>query len=193
MSDSTPPSPAPNPPVAPVAPVAPGRSEELRRWSARLTSAAEATGSWASRPRVRLLLIGGTLLVLGGIFVTNSVWTLPIVIVGVVMVIVAWVGHRLDGRIAVEWGESGTEVAFRATIRPVAALNEPAPPALRPAADEAVIEGEAHTIEIDVADLKALIAAAEASEAPIQHDEPSVQDIRIRRAAHSPESAGRSA
>jgi hypothetical protein len=43
-----------------------------------------------------------------------------------------------------------------------------------------VIEGEAHTVEINVGELKALIAAAEAADAP---PDPIVRDIRIRRLA----------
>ena len=64
------------------------------------------------------------------------------------MVAVAWIGHRLEGRFAVEWGETGTQLAFKATIKaaqptsetpalgrrdprvppPPAAPNSPAPP-----------------------------------------------------------------
>ena len=33
------------------------------------------------------------------------------------MVAVAWIGHRLEGRFAVEWGEAGTQLAFKATIK----------------------------------------------------------------------------
>ena len=43
-----------------------------------------------------------------------------------------------------------------------------------------MIDGEAHTVEINVGELKALIAAAEAGDAPA---DPVVQDIRIRRLA----------
>jgi hypothetical protein len=135
-----------------------------REWPERVNDIARYTGQWVARPRVRLLLIGVLLLLLGGIFVTNSVWTLPVVVVGALMVVVAWIGHRLEGRFAVEWGESGTELAFRATIKPAAASEGPRElGAGAPAADASqdFIEGEAHTVEIDVAELKALIAAAE--------------------------------
>ena len=44
-----------------------------------------------------------------------------------------------------------------------------------------VIEGEAHTVEIDVTELKALIAAAESAEAPSAATQAAAQDIRIRR------------
>jgi hypothetical protein len=128
------------------------------------------------RPRVRLTVIGAVLLLIGAVIVTSSVWTLPLIIAGVGMLLVAWIGSRLDGRFAVEWGETGTQLEFRAQIKapeqpahPAALAPAAAPKAAAPAepepADAEVIEGEAHTIEIDVAELKALIAAAEADEA----------------------------
>ncbi|HZE03800.1 MAG TPA: hypothetical protein VE127_01165, partial [Solirubrobacteraceae bacterium] len=105
----------------------------------------------------------------------------------------------LEGRIAVEWGESGTEVLFRATIKaPTHEAQLPAPaPAAEPARvaasspgtgvgpeDQArredVIEGEAHTVEIDVSDLKALIAAVETAEAQAAEDEPA-REFRLHR------------
>ena len=69
------------------------------------------------RPRVRLTLTGALLLLVGGLIATNTVWTLPLVVVGALMVAVAWIGHRLEGRFAVEWGETGTQLAFKATIK----------------------------------------------------------------------------
>ena len=69
------------------------------------------------RPRVRLTLTGAVLLLVGLLIATNTVWTLPLVIVGALMVAVAWIGHRLEGRFAVEWGEAGTQLAFNATIK----------------------------------------------------------------------------
>jgi len=162
----------------------------LREWPERVNGIARYTGQWVARPRVRLSLIGVLLLFLGGVFVTNSVWTLPVVVVGALMVIVAWIGHRLEGRFAVEWGESGTELAFRATIKAAAETArglgdaEPAGPALSPPAGsesgDDIIDGEAHTVEIDVAELKALIAAAEQA-APAGPISPAT-DIGIRRA-----------
>ena len=145
-------------------------------WPDRLKDAAVSLGRWLSRPRVRLTLTGVVLLLLGGLFVTSSVWTLPLVIAGGLMVAIAWVGHRLDGRLAVEWGESGTQLEFRAQIKAA----DSAHPALSAAsggprqiassteaelADAEVVEGEAHTVEIEVGELKALIAAAENAEA----------------------------
>jgi hypothetical protein len=186
------PEPSPPPSAPPTESPAPGGRagpsagpHPAREWPERVTELARYTGQWVARPRVRLSLIGVLLLLLGGIVVTNSVWTLPVVVVGALMVIVAWIGHRLEGRFAVEWGETGTELAFRATIKPAAGEGHPALASEAARAPEAasggeVIEGEAHTVEIDVAELRALIAAAEQAQpaAPISP----ATDIGIRRA-----------
>jgi hypothetical protein len=111
---------------------------------------------WLLRPRVRLTVTGLVLLLSGAVFFTSSVWTLPLVIGGTLMVAIAWVGSRLEGHFTVEWGADGTQFHAGARIKPhVATLAA----AVAPAADE-VIEGEAHTVEIEVAELEALIAAA---------------------------------
>ena len=138
-----------------------------------------AAGRWLTgqlrRPRTRLGVIGAILLLLALLGITTSMWTLPAVIVGAAMVLIAWIGSRLEGRFAVAWGEHGTELEFRAEIRAPEAPARPQPAATEVTAprlatlakleDRGVIEGEAHTVEIDVAELKALIVAAEAAEA----------------------------
>jgi hypothetical protein len=137
-------------------------------------------------------VIGVVLLFVGGLLVTNSVWTLPLVIAGALMVLIAWVGHRLEGRLAVEWGDAGTQLEFRAQIRaaevPPEALADATPrlvSAAEPEHDDAtVIEGEAHTVEIEVAALKTLIAAAETAGAETAQAEASAQAARILRVAH---------
>ncbi len=160
---------------APLLP--PGVAEPERQpslWPDRFRAVGEFVGRRLSRPRVRLCVIGLFLLALGGLAFTSSVWTLPLVIVGAAMVLIAWIGSRLDGRFAVEWGEAGTQLELRAQIKapkpqrtelartvPVAAGFEPEPE------DADVVDGEAHTVEIDVAELKALIAAAETAEAEL--------------------------
>ncbi|MGH2927586.1 MAG: hypothetical protein ACRDL8_05235, partial [Solirubrobacteraceae bacterium] len=64
------------------------------------------------------------------------------------------------------WGPGGTQLAFRVTIRPGGGPepHQPTPAGVlvRGEPDVTVIEGQAHTVEIDVAELEALIAAAEA-------------------------------
>jgi hypothetical protein len=170
---------APENPRAPESPRLPETTRtELRPapvpWPDRVREVAVPLGRWLARPRVRLTVTGIILLLLGGLVVTSSVWTLPLVIAGALMVAIAWVGHRLDGRLTVEWGEAGTQLEFRAQIKAAEsghlALPEasPAPAQLDETSepeDADVVEGEAHTVEIEVAELKALIAAAQTAEA----------------------------
>jgi hypothetical protein len=168
----------PSPPPSGVSSI--GRSRPgTGAWQRRAAS----LGGWLTaqlrRPRTRLAVIGVILLLLAVLGVVSSVWTLPLVIGGV---LIAWIGSRLDGRVAVEWGESGTRVEFRAQIkappappqRVLSGLAPAPPPAGVPAVriptlaeldDGDVIESEGHTVEIDVAELQALIVAAEAKDA----------------------------
>jgi hypothetical protein len=149
-------------------------------WQTRLSDFVAWLGGYLRSPRTRLGVVGVILLLAGVLWITNSVWTLPLIVVGIVMVVIAWVGSRLDGRFAVEWGTGGTQLEFRAQIKappPVAPkirLSPPPPPVqaqpLRRTSraefeNSDVIEGEGHTVEIDVAELKTLIRAAEAKEA----------------------------
>lgn len=208
-SDTSSEGPAPSEGAAPPSAAPAAAKPTSPPWVDSLTAAAASFHAWLMRPRVRLTLTGVLLLLIGVLIATNTVWTLPLVIVGALMVAVAWVGHRLEGRFAVEWGEAGTQLAFKATIKAAQPTTET--PALGPAAtagsaparrielarsSDDVIEGEAHTVEINVTELKALIAAAEAAEAveaavaaeaPEAAEAPapaaSVRDIRIRRLA----------
>ena len=170
-------------------------SPNSARWPDRLLTAWESFYEWLSRPRVRLTITGVILLLIGGLVMTSSVWTLPLVIVGALMVVIAWIGSRLDGRFAVEWGEAGTQLEFRAMIRSA----QPTLPALtrasvsshnrdRPPEPESeypqIIDGEAHTVEIDVAELEALIAAVETTKAESAQADASGQATRSFRVAH---------
>ncbi len=158
-------------------------------WPARLEAFGSACREWVTRPRVTLCLVGGVL-VLAGLMLTDSVWTLPLMIVGALMILVAWIGHRLEGRFAIEWGQSGTEFAFRATVKPARSAlaagsagsrRLPGPPETGSEASS-IIEGQAHTVEIDVAELRALLAAAEIHQEPAP-ERAQPEDIRIHRVA----------
>lgn len=168
---------------APDPPTRAGRSGKLHAITTKHPDSAAwqrglaAVGAWFSgqlgRPRTRLAVIGAILLLVALLGVFSSVWTLPLVIVGAAMVLIAWIGARLNGRFAIEWGETGTQLEFRAQIKAPAVLPvvvvDPVPavriPTLAELDDPNVIEGEGHTVEIDVTELKALIVAAEAQEA----------------------------
>lgn len=164
-------------------------------WPRHVAGGVTAMTAWLCRPRVRLTVLGVMLIIGGALLVSSSIWTLPLVIGGALMVMTAWVGHRLDGRLAVEWGDSGARFEFRAQIRaeptaPAALADaSPAPPRLAPMPerepdDADVVEGEAHTVEIEVAALSALIAAAETAEGETAQAEASAQAARILRVAH---------
>lgn len=135
-------------------------------WEGRFRDVFGALVGWLTRPHVRAVLVGVVLIVLAITVLDHSVWTLPLLIVGLVMVIVAWVGRRLEGRFAIEWGEDGAGFEMRARFK----ASEPAPAARAssaalPEAPLPAIEGEAHTVEIDVVELRALIDAAQRREA----------------------------
>lgn len=164
----------------------------------QLSAVASSIHAWLSRPRVRLIVTGAMLLLIDGLFLTNSVWTLPLGIVGALMVVIGWVGGRLDGRFTVEWGETGTQLEFRARIAappPPRASLPPASPLSRAlldmpqptAPDAGMIEGEAHTVEIDLAELEALIAAAETAEAESPHTDASKRAVHKLQAARAGE------
>jgi hypothetical protein len=176
-SDGPPPEPAP------TSSPAPGPRPE---WLEETVLAGRAAARWLGQPRPRTALVGVALLLIGAVIAAGSVWTLPLVIVGVAMIVVAWIGRRLGGHVGVTWGEHGAEIAVQARIQPAAEQDAPARPAIaqeapapetRPEAED-VIEGEAHTVEIDVEELRALIAAAEAADRP---QTPTIHALGARR------------
>jgi hypothetical protein len=176
-SDGPPPEPAP------TSSPAPGPRPD---WLEETVLAGRAAARWLGQPRPRTALVGVALLLIGAVIAAGSVWTLPLVIVGVAMIVVAWIGRRLGGHVGVTWGEHGAEIAVQARIQPAAEQDAPARPAIaqeapapetRPEAED-VIEGEAHTVEIDVEELRALIAAAEAADRP---QTPTIHALGARR------------
>jgi hypothetical protein len=151
------------------------RSSARADWLRTVTS---CFAELLARPRLRLIATGAVLLLLGGLLVPNSVWTLPLVILGALMVAIGWVGGRLDGRFALEWGQSGTQLEFRARIAAHAGVPEATPH------DPDIIDATGHTVGLDLAELEALIGAAETREAgngPAA-SERAVQKLRVARA-----------
>jgi hypothetical protein len=140
-----------------------------RPWPDHIGVAVSRLGTALSRPPVRLAATGVVLLLIAIVLLPSSVWTLPLVIVGALMVLVAWIGSRLHGHLRLEWGDTGAQVDFHAQVaaprhRPTATTGQRRPVIAAVPEREDVIEGEAHTVEIDLGELKALIAAAEAEE-----------------------------
>lgn len=133
-----------------------------QRWAERGKGAAIWCARQLARPRVRLVVIGAVLLLLGATVVTDGVWTLPLLIAGALMIVVAWVGARLDGQFLVEWGENGTGLEFRARIKAPQQQALAAPvPDVAIEEDPDVVEGHADTIEIDVEELRSLVEQAD--------------------------------
>jgi hypothetical protein len=161
----------------PAPPVSSARSSST--WLDHGVIAATGLWSWLSQPRVRLMVMGAILLVFAGLVVTGSAWTAPLVIAGLAMVVIAWCGPRLDGRLVLQWGNSGAKLEFRAGITPPDHLPEqPAPTTSTSdfvnAESEAsnVLRDEPHTVEVDIAELRALILLAKAGHL---HNVPSEQ------------------
>ena len=118
MPNDKPQSPASAPAGGPQAETGQAAAGGKGIWQAWLSDHAAWLGGQLRSPRTRLGVVGVILLLAGVIWITNSVWTLPLIVVGIVMVVIAWVGSRLDGRFAVEWGAGGTQLEFRAQIKP---------------------------------------------------------------------------
>ena len=99
-ADATPPAeataPVPATPPTEATPRAEATSATPPSWRAELRLGAGAAHAWLMRPRVRLTVVGVLLLVIGALVLTSSVWTLPLVIIGAMMVGTAWIGHRLE-------------------------------------------------------------------------------------------------
>ena len=80
-------------------------------------------------------------------------------------------------------GDAGTQLAFRAQIKPV----QPVRPALPAPAEhehtDDTIDGKAHTVEIEVSELSALLAAAEGKEGDVSLADATTRVARSLRVA----------
>lgn len=152
-----------------------------------------ARAAWrglAERRGLRVALAGAVVLLVALRLGTDSALSVPLLIVGLVMVTVGAMGPRLRGRFSLEFGPDGTSIEVQTHIaapgktaapvpalpvapeRPRIALVHPAPaapvaaepsPEQEPApADAVVVEGHGETIEMDVEQLRALLAAERA-------------------------------
>lgn len=177
MTTETEVTPEEHPPVDPVLPTQQPQTSQVGAAAWKLT---ERVARWVShqlsRARARTLVVGVVLILVVVLFAGHSFWTAPLVVLGILMIIVAWVGNRLEGRFAVEWSEFGTGIEMHARFRsahvPAPALESATTPGVmlrsgpgtlaEADADEAdVIDGEAHTVEIPIEELRALVAAIE--------------------------------
>jgi hypothetical protein len=127
------------------------------------------------RRGLRAALVGLVLLLFALYLGGGSALTVPLLIVGAILIAAGLLGPRLSGRLVVEWGPRGTTIDFHTDVAAaphpepvaqpaVAAIAEgpAAPPQVAegPAGPPQVIEGRGETIEIEVAQLEALMAGA---------------------------------
>ncbi|UJA20561.1 hypothetical protein HJD18_10315 [Thermoleophilia bacterium SCSIO 60948] len=131
----------------------------------------------ADRRGLRTALVGATLLIAALILGGDSALTVPFLVLGIVLLILGVMGPRLSGHFSVEFGSDGTRIDLRTDI---AAPGTTAPSIrgeLREAerdierlservSDAEVVEGQGETIEIDVSELRSLMAAAESKGEP---------------------------
>ena len=122
--------------------------------------------------------IGGVLALAAAVWLGGgSALTVPLVVLGVVLLLVGILGRRLRGRVSLEWGPSGASFDFSAAIAPPgrtrvpdapsrAGAALPAPPAEEPE-DAEVVESTGETIELEVESLRALLAARDAADADV--------------------------
>lgn len=205
---STEPPAATTPPPAPPKPTGPSLGERAARKAGHgAEKAARKAGqgiergtraAWrglAERRGLRVALAGAVLLLVALQLGTDSALSVPLLVVGLVMVIAGSMGPRLRGRFSLEFGPEGTTIEVQTHIAAPGKVAQPAPalPAGRPrialvhsapAAVEApdaapqpaasigpatdaepepqdalVVEGHGETIEMDVEQLRALLAA----------------------------------
>jgi hypothetical protein len=114
------------------------------------------------RRGLRVTLVGLALLVFAVYLGGGSALTVPLLIIGGILIAAGLLGPRLSGRLVVEWGPRGTTIDFHTDVASPAHAEAPPAAAMidRPAAPPQVIEGRGETIEIEVAQLEALMAGA---------------------------------
>jgi hypothetical protein len=115
-----------------------------------------------ARRGLRVGLLGALLVVLGAYLGGGSALTVPLMVVGLALIFLGALGPRLSGRLHVEWGADGASIDLRTQV---AAPGTHSPPELAaaPAAEPKVIESTGETVEIELAELNALVDAAGAA------------------------------
>lgn len=172
------PAPAPAPPAsgnlaASAERLAAGAGRSAERLA--VGAGAGAKTAWrelVERRGLRVALAGVALLVAALVIGTGTALGLICAIVGLVMLVVGAMGPRLRGRVSLEFGPGGTSFELQTHVAPPGrVLLAPSPdedlgrpqislvPAIG-ADDGHVVEGSGETIEIDVEQLKRLLAQA---------------------------------
>lgn len=136
--------------------------------------ATEAWTALSTRRGLRTGLLGFALVLVAIDLGGGSALSVPLFVIGALMLATGALGPRLHGSLAIEWGADGTEIQLSTRIdapdarlrrrpemdaaqaeEPGAVLGETAAGTSEPK----VIEGRADTIEVDVAELAALLDA----------------------------------
>lgn len=181
---------APPPAAEPAAnaPARPSRAEVLLDKGARVTGrgARVVFQELSERRGLRTVLVGVILTLLALQLGSDSALALPLLIVGIVMLIVGAMGPRLRGHVGLDFGPEGTAFTMHTHVAPpgrklaaapvadselparprialvptAVAAAQPVVPEAEPA-DADVVESSGETVEIDVAQLRALLEAEE--------------------------------
>ncbi len=118
-----------------------------------------------TRRGLRAALLGAFLVVLGAYLGGGSALTVPLFVVGLVLIFLGALGPRLSGRLHVEWGADGAKLDLHTEVAApgAAARAELSAGATK---EPKVIESTGETVEIELAELQALVEAAGGGEEP---------------------------
>ena len=131
-------------------------SETMRQLSRGL---AHAWRELNARRGLRVGLLGAFLVILGAYLGGGSALTAPLLVAGLVLIFLGALGPRLSGRLHVEWGAHGASIDLRTEVAAPGVHPRPELPAAAPA-EPKVIESSGETVEIELAELQALVDAA---------------------------------
>lgn len=150
----------------------------------------------ADRRGLRTALVGIALIITALILGGDSALTVPLLVLGTVLVILGVMGPRLSGHFSVEFGSDGTRIDLRTDIAAPGTVAPSIRGELREAErdvealservrDAEVVEGQGETIEIDVSELRSLMAEARTQAAKStgsRPDDPPPPSLADRRA-----------
>lgn len=119
----------------------------------------------------RVAVIGVAFVIAGLQLGVDSAWTVPVFIIGAILICAGVLGTRLSGRLAIEWGAEGASFEMRAKV----VAPEPTPNTIEDgqlsvrdtrsvdSASDTVIESSGETIEIDLDQLREMLPTSKNS------------------------------
>lgn len=151
-------------------------SDEIVKPASGVRASLAAGGGVLVRWRgMRCTVFGVALVVLGGALGLSSALSVAMLVAGVLMLIVALIGPRLQGRFAIEFGPNGASIEIQTHMAPpgrirVAGALAPWKPADDPSSTvvlpNKLIESAGETIEVDAEQLKTLPTDASQGKQP---------------------------